>query len=276
MCKAPYAKILRGAFLPSSSQRPKVSFFVSCLVDQFFPQVGESAVRVLQRLGVDVYFPKDQTCCGQPAYNSGFQKEAKALAKRFLKIFTGSDYIVVPSGSCGGMVRVFYPHLFQDDPLLYEQAKALSSRVYEFSEFLVKVLGVTDVGAARQCKVTYHDSCHLRRELNVVSEPRALIQGVKGAEFVEMEQAEVCCGFGGSFAVKYADISGAILKDKVRYIKDSGAEILIANDSGCLMHMAGALEREGASVKAMHLAQFLDQDMKGYDDARAPNQAETA
>jgi len=231
-------------------------------VDQLFPQVGESTVRVLRRLGVEVDFPRDQTCCGQPAFNTGFHREARSLAKRFLKIFRRSEYIVVPSGSCGAMVRVFYPELFHGDPELRSEFEDLASRVYEFSEFLVKVLGVTDVGASYPCRVTYHDSCHLRRELGIISEPRRLIEGVRGAELVEMEQAEVCCGFGGSFSVKYPDISGAMLQDKLRNIEKSKAEVLVASDAGCLMHMAGGLERQGVRVKAMHLAQLLDSEVK--------------
>ena len=249
--------------MSSDSSTIKASIFISCLVDQFFPEVGESMVRVLSRLGVDLDFPKEQTCCGQPAFNSGFHGEAKALAKRFLGIFQGNDYIVVPSGSCGSMVRVFYQQLFDDELQLSQEAQALASRVYEFSEFLVKVLGVTDVGASSFSKVTYHDSCHLRRELGVISEPRALIRGVKGVQLVEMEQAEVCCGFGGTFAIKYSDISGAILEEKVRNIRDTGADVLVANDSGCLMHIAGALERLGSKVEPMHLAQLLDRTQEG-------------
>lgn len=249
--------------MSSNSSTIKASIFITCLVDQFFPEVGESMVRVLSRLGVDLDFPQEQTCCGQPAFNSGFHSEARVLAKRFLEIFQGNDYIVVPSGSCGSMVKVFNQQLFQDEPQLRQEAQALASRVYEFSEFLVKVLGVTDVGASCSSKVTYHDSCHLRRELGVISEPRALIRGIKGAQLVEMEQAEVCCGFGGSFAVKYSDISGAILAEKVRNIQNTGADVLVANDSGCLMHIAGALERQGSKIKPLHLAQLLDQTQEG-------------
>ncbi len=220
-------------------------------------------VRVLRRLGVDVGFPQEQTCCGQLAFNSGFHSEARTLARRFLKVFRGNDYIVVPSGSCGSMVKVFYQELFHDEPRWRQEAQALASRVYEFSEFLVKVLGVTDVGASCPCRVTYHDSCHLRRELGIISEPRALIRDVRGAELVEMEQADVCCGFGGTFSVKYSDISGAILAEKVQNIQDTGADVLVANDSSCLMHISGALGRLGSKVRPMHLAQLLDQGQEG-------------
>ena len=238
----------------------RASIFISCLVDQFFPQVGEAMVKVLRRLGVELDFPSDQTCCGQPAFNTGYRREAERLARRFLDIFGGSQYVVVPSGSCGSMVKVFYPELFHDDPALNERALQLSGRVYEFSQFLVHVLGVTDVGASFQGRVTYHDSCHLLRELGVASEPRQLIDKVRGVELVEMQGSEECCGFGGAFSVKYADISGAILEDKLRHVAESGAEVLVASDSGCLMHMAGAMSRRDMPVRTMHLAELLAQD----------------
>ena len=238
----------------------RASIFISCLVDQFFPQVGEAMVKVLRRLGVELDFPSDQTCCGQPAFNTGYRREAERLARRFLDIFGDSQYVVVPSGSCGSMVKVFYPELFHDDPALNERALQLSGRVYEFSQFLVHVLGVTDVGASFQGRVTYHDSCHLLRELGVASEPRQLIDKVRGVELVEMQGSEECCGFGGAFSVKYADISGAILEDKLRHVAESGAEVLVASDSGCLMHMAGAMSRRDMPVRTMHLAELLAQD----------------
>ncbi|MEE9325467.1 MAG: (Fe-S)-binding protein [Dehalococcoidia bacterium] len=237
----------------------RASLFITCLVDQLTPQVGESMVKVLRRLGVEVDFPRDQTCCGQPAFNSGFRREASTLAKRFISIFQNSDYIVAPSGSCTSMVKVFYPELFKKEPRLREEAEALSSRVYEFSEFLVKVLGVEDVGAEYRGRVTYHDSCHLLRELGVESEPRRLIKAVKGVEFVELERSDQCCGFGGTFSVKYSDISGAILQDKIDNIRSSSAEVMIANDTGCLMHIAGGLSRQGIPMKTMHLAELLAQ-----------------
>lgn len=243
-----------------AKDKVRASIFISCLVDQFFPQVGEAMVKVLRRLGVELDFPPDQTCCGQPAFNMGYRKEAERLARRFLSIFADSQYIVVPSGSCGSMVKVFYPALFQGNPALQEQVHQLGDRVYEFSQFLVHVLGVTDVGASFHGKVTYHDSCHLLRELGVASEPRQLIGNVRGVEMVEMRDSGVCCGFGGAFSVKYPHISEAILEDKLRHIAESGAEVLVASDSGCLMHMAGAMSRRGMSVRAMHLAELLAQD----------------
>ena len=248
--------------MPSSPSKLKASVFVTCLVDQFYPEVGEGMVTILERLGVELDFPKDQTCCGQPAFNSGYHREAKDLAKRFLRIFQGDSYIVVPSGSCGAMVKVFYQELLHDEPELLKLSEQVGARMHELSQFLVRVLGVTDVGASCQGKVTYHDCCHLRRELEVVSEPRDLIRGVRGAELVEMRQSDVCCGFGGTFAVKYADISGAILRQKAKNIEDSGADVLVANDVSCLMHMAGSFRSLGVNVRPMHLAQFLNQGLE--------------
>ena len=241
------------------------SLFVTCVVDQLYPEVGESTVSVLRRLGVDLDFPSGQTCCGQPAFNSGFWSEAKPLARRFLKVFRGDRYIVAPSGSCASMVRVFYSELLHDEPELLEQARALAHRVYELSEFIVDVLGVTDLsGYAREGqaswrpKVTYHEACHLRRELGVIRQPRTLINSVPGVEMVEMDQAEVCCGFGGTFSLKYPDISGAMLQDKIDCIRETGADTLVACDSSCLMQLAGGMERQGIVVRPMHLAQLLD------------------
>jgi L-lactate dehydrogenase complex protein LldE len=235
----------------------KVSLFVTCLVDQFFPEVGMSAVSVLRRLGVEVDFPPAQTCCGQPAFNSGFSSEARELAKRFIGIFENSEYVVAPSGSCTGMVRVFYPELFKDDSEWRKRAELLASRTYEFTEFLVNVLGVEDVGAAYQGKVALHQSCHLLRELNVRTEPQRLLRAVKGIELVELERAEACCGFGGLFSIKYPHISGGILQDKIDSVEKSGADIVVASDVGCLMHIAGGLSRQSAAARTMHIAELL-------------------
>ena len=214
-------------------------------------------VEVLRRAGISLDFPEAQTCCGQPAFNSGLRREAKELAKRFISVFRGSEYIVAPSGSCTTMVRIFYPELFKDDHEYLEKTKALSTRTYEFSEFLVKVVGIENVGASYQGSVTYHPSCHLLRELEVREEPQTLINNVQGIELHELKDKEQCCGFGGTFSVKYPDISGAILQSKIDNIKDSGAEVLISNDAGCLMHMAGGLEKQKVAVKTMHLAELL-------------------
>lgn len=248
----------------------RVALFVTCLADHFFPQVGEAVVRVLRRLGVTVDFPEAQTCCGQPAFNSGYWAEALAAARRFLEVFRDAEYIVAPSGSCVSMVRVFYPELFRDDPARLRQARDLARRTYEFSEFLVRVLGVEDVGARLNARITYHDACHALRELGIREEPRRLLRAIRGAELVEFPFHEVCCGFGGTFSVKYAPISTAILREKVRNILNAGAEILTSTDASCLMHIAGALSREGASIRALHLAEVLDLGLAEAERAPAP------
>ena len=235
----------------------RASLFVTCLVDQLFPNVGEAVVGVLRRQGVDVDFPADQTCCGQPLFNSGFRADAAQLGRRVLDSFQDSEYVVVPSGSCASMMKVFYPELFRDDPAAGPKARALSGKVFEFSQFLVNVLGVTDVGASHKGKVTYHPSCHLLRELKADTESPALLEGVKGLEYTPLEDAATCCGFGGTFSVKYPDISQAMLDDKVGNVVKSGASTVTACDVSCLMHIWGGLNRRGADVRARHLAQIL-------------------
>ena len=235
----------------------KVSLFVTCLVDQFFPQVGLSMVRVLRRLGVEVEFDPLQTCCGQPCFNSGYRREARPLAERFIRIFENSDYVVAPSGSCVAMTRIYYPELLTTDKHWQQRARALAPRIYEFSEFLVRVLGREDVGARFTGRVTYHDGCHLLRELGIRDEPRRLIRRVEGVELVEMPEADTCCGFGGTFSVKFPEISSALVKDKLAQVVGSGAEVVVANDSSCLMQIAGLLRRQNTSVRAMHLAELL-------------------
>ena len=235
----------------------KVSLFITCLIDQFAPQVGVSMVGVLRRLGVEVDFPDDQTCCGQPAFNSGFQSEARGLAARFINAFDGSQYVVAPSGSCASMVRIYYPDLFKHDARMFERANDLAARTYEFTEFLINVLGVEDVGARFEGKVALHQSCHGLRELNVRSEPLRLLKSVKGIELVELERAEMCCGFGGLFSIKYPHISGGILQEKIDTLKKSRADLVVATDYGCLMHMAGGLSRQRVAVTTMHIAELL-------------------
>ena len=235
----------------------RASLFVTCLVDQLFPEVGEAVVGVLRRQGVRVDFPPDQTCCGQPLFNTGFRRDAAELGRRVLDSFEDSEYVVVPSGSCASMMKVFYPEIFRDDPEARQKAAALSGKVYEFSQFLVNVLGVSDVGAKHEGKVTYHPSCHLLRELEAKEEPVSLIKGVKGLEYVPLEDAETCCGFGGTFSVKYPDISQAMLDDKVSNVVKSGASMVTACDASCLMQIRGGLRRRGAEVEARHLAEIL-------------------
>ena len=241
----------------------RASLFVTCLVDQLFPEVGVSTVRLLRGLDVEVDFPPDQTCCGQPLYNSGFARGARDLATRVLDSFQPEErsddghYVVVPSGSCTAMIRVFYPHLFKGQPALHRRALALADRVYELSQFLVDILKVSDVGSTFEGKVAYHPSCHLLRELEVIEQPVALINSVKGVRPVEIERAETCCGFGGTFSVKYPHISGAMLDDKVKDVVKSGADAVVACDVSCLMHIGGGLSRQGSAVRPVHLAQLL-------------------
>jgi len=235
----------------------KVSLFITCLVDQLFPQVGVSMVEVLRRLGVELDFPEAQTCCGQPAFNSGYRAEARELAERFIKVFDDSHYIVTPSGSCASMVKVFYADLFEDDAAKRERARRLAAHTYEFSEFLINVLKVEDVGARFRGRVALHQSCHLLRELNVRTEPLKLLSAVRDIELVELERADACCGFGGLFAIKYAQISGGILQEKIDCIKRSGADVIVASDMGCLMHINGGLSRQRIPVRTMHIAELL-------------------
>jgi L-lactate dehydrogenase complex protein LldE len=237
----------------------RVALFITCLADQFYPTVGEAAVKVLRRLGVEVAFDPAQTCCGQPAFNTGYRAEARQVAMRTLDLFAGSgaDYVVSPSGSCTSMMRVFYRELFEQDPRRSEQARELAARVFEFSEFLVKVLKAEDVGARFPHRVAYHDSCHLLRELGVSDEPRRLLSAVRGAELVDLADNRVCCGFGGTFSVKFPEVSVAMGEDKIKAATAAGAEYLVANDAGCLMHLAGLIHRQGASIKTLHLAEVL-------------------
>jgi L-lactate dehydrogenase complex protein LldE len=241
----------------ATAPKLRVALFVTCLGDQFFPQVGESVVRVLRRLGVEVSFNPAQTCCGQPAFNTGYRQEARRVAARVLDLFEDAEYVVAPSGSCTSMVRVFYPELFAGDPERLRQVEELRSRFLEFSEFLVNVLEVEEVGASFPHRVAYHDSCHSLRELRVETEPRKLIRAVRGVEFLELNDHQLCCGFGGTFAVKFPEVSVAMAEDKLRAAAASGAEYLVANDSSCLMHLGGLIHRQGLPLRTMHLAELL-------------------
>ena len=248
--------------MPKNNQI-NAALFVTCIIDQLYPQVGVSVVKVLRRLGVDVEFPMDQTCCGQPVYNSGFTHQARKLAQRVLQSFQDYRHVVVPSGSCAAMMRVFYQDLFRHDPELSRQAQDFSGKVYEFSEYLVKVLEVEEVGAGYPGAVAYHPSCHLLREAEVREEPLKLLGLVRDLELRELPQAETCCGFGGTFAVKFPHISEAMLADKVRNVIASGADTLVSCDMGCLMNIGGALSRQGSDIKVRHLAQVLESTAGG-------------
>ena len=231
---------------------------MTCIVDQLFPEVGISVVRVLRRLGVSVGFPEGQTCCGQALYNSGYTREAREMAVKTLDEFQGSDYVVVPSGSCSAMMRVFYLDLFEDDPALLARAESLSQRVYEFSEFLVNVLGVKDPGVEGSGSAVFHPGCHLLREMEVREAPQSLLRALPGLDVRELRNAETCCGFGGAFSVKMPHISEGMLGDKVSAVRDSGADTLVSCDMSCLMHIGGALRRVAPGIQIRHLAQVLD------------------
>ena len=240
------------------STQKTVTLFIQCLVDTLYPEVAEAMVRVLRRLGLSITCPIDQTCCGQPAFNSGYRRQAHTAAEHFIEVFEDSDIIVCPSGSCVNMVRHHYAELFANDPQWLQRAQGLADRIYEFSEYLVDVLGVDELGARFEGRLTYHDSCHLLRGIGVREQPRKLLHRVAGADFIEMRDSDYCCGFGGSFAVKYSDISNAMVADKVKNIMDTGADVVVGCDMGCLMNIQGKLSRIGSSIRVMHIAQILD------------------
>jgi L-lactate dehydrogenase complex protein LldE len=235
----------------------RVSLLITCLGDSLFPDVGVATVRLLRRLGVAVDFPESQTCCGQPHFNSGYHHEARELARHTLRTFDNGQTIVVPSGSCAAMIKLEYPELFHDDPIWRTRAEDMARRTYELSDFLVNVLGLEDVGARFEGKATYHMACHLRG-LGLLTEPERLLLRVKGLEYVKLERADECCGFGGSFAVRYPGISGAMVQDKASFIEQAGVSAVVATDAGCLMNIAGCLHRRGSKVRALHLAQVLE------------------
>ena len=237
----------------------RVGLFVTCFNDTLYPQVGRATVALLERLGVTVEFPAAQTCCGQMHYNTGYQRETIPLLRHFVEVFRDADVIVAPSASCVGMVRDLYSKAaaLSSDRTLIEAVEQLIPRVYELSEFLVKHLGVSDVGAYYPHRVTYHPTCHSLRVLHVGDAPLQLLRAVKGIDLVELPNARECCGFGGTFAIKNADTSLAMLSDKMRCVLDTGAEVLCASDTSCLMHIGGGLHRQRAGVTTVHLAEIL-------------------
>ena len=237
--------------------RPQVALFVTCLVDLVRPSVGFSAVKLLEAAGCDVAVPEAQTCCGQPAYNSGDKADAKAIARQTIKVFEGYDYIVAPSGSCAGMLSKHYPELFEGDDAMSARARDLARRTYELISFLTDVRGMTSVYAEFDGAVTYHDSCSSLREMHVRTQPRKLLQSIDGVEIRELTFNEACCGFGGTFCVKYPDISNKMVSDKCADISETGAETVLAGDMGCLLNIAGKLKREGSSVEVRHIAEVL-------------------
>ncbi|MFO1071199.1 MAG: (Fe-S)-binding protein [Geminicoccaceae bacterium] len=246
---------------PAAPAPPRVALLVTCLVDLFRPSVGFAAVRLLERAGCTVEVPLAQTCCGQPAFNSGDRATAEAIARRLIETFAGFDYVVAPSGSCAGMLARHLPELFDAEPEWQARARELASRSHELVSFLVDVLGWTQVEARLPVRATYHDSCSGLRELKIKRQPRALLAQVEGLELVEMEDAEICCGFGGTFCVKYPAISTRLVSDKIAHAEATGAELLLAGDLGCLMNMAGRLSRTGSSLAVRHVAEVLADEL---------------
>lgn len=241
----------------ASPARPRVGLFVTCLVDLMRPSVGFAAVRLIEASGCSVEVPVRQTCCGQPAYNSGDKDDARALALQTITAFESFDYVVAPSGSCAGMLKHHYPELLAGDPALEARARAFAGRVHELVSFLADVRGMTSVPGSFTGRVTYHDSCSGLREMGVKAQPRMLLTSIKGLTLVEMPECETCCGFGGTFSIKYPDISNAMVERKVANAKTVEADLLLAGDLGCLLNMAGKLTRSGSKIPVRHVAEVL-------------------
>jgi L-lactate dehydrogenase complex protein LldE len=239
------------------STRPRVGLFVTCLVDLVRPQVGFAAVKLLEQAGCDVEVPAMQTCCGQPAWNAGADKDALQIARDVIAAFEGFDYVVVPSGSCSGMIKRHYPEVFERDAAWLARARALAAKTHELMSFLVKVRGMKGVPAKFEHKACYHDSCSSLREMGVKDEPRALLGSIAGLTINELPDAQTCCGFGGLFSVKYPEISERMADDKIASISASGADTLIGGDLGCLLHLAGRMKRQGVAIKTRHAAEVL-------------------
>jgi L-lactate dehydrogenase complex protein LldE len=249
----------------------RVALLVTCLVDLFRPTVGFAAVKLLEQAGCTVEVPRAQTCCGQPAYNSGDRADAKAIARQVIDAFAGYDYVVAPSGSCAGMVKVHYPELFADEPQMLARAEELAARTYELVSFLTDVRGMTEMTASWPRNVAYHDACSGLRELGVKAQPRRLLESMAGLELRELPGAEVCCGFGGTFCVKYPEISDKMVGDKAMEIAASGADTVLAGDLGCLLNIAGKLSRLGIAVEARHIAEVLAGMTDGAPPIGAPS-----
>ena len=239
-----------------ASPRPRVGLFVTCLADMFRPEVAFASVKLLEQAGFDVEVPASQTCCGQPAFNSGDRADASAIARQTIAAFEGFEYVVAPSGSCIGMLHQ-YPTLFADDDPWHTRAEALKARAFEITSFLAEHLDPALLSTRFSGKVTYHDSCAGLRELGIKRQPRELLSALPGVQLCEMEEAETCCGFGGTFCVKYPEISNRMVSNKIEHIRASGAELLLAGDLGCLLNMAGKLQREGEPIQARHVIELL-------------------
>ncbi|MGZ5959829.1 MAG: (Fe-S)-binding protein [Rhizomicrobium sp.] len=239
------------------STRPRVGLFVTCLADLVRPQVGFACVKLLEQAGCDVEVPSTQTCCGQPAWNAGADKDALDIARQVIAAFEKFDYVVVPSGSCAGMIKRHYPEVFEKDAAWLARSRALAAKTHELMSFLVKVRGVSSVPAKFAKSVCYHDSCSSRREMGVIDEPRALLASVDGLTVKELSDTQTCCGFGGLFSVKYPEISERMADDKVADAVATGADALIGGDLGCLLHLAGRMKRQGKTIEVRHAAEVL-------------------
>jgi len=240
----------------------RVQLFATCLIDTFFPETGEATLRLLRHFGVDAVLPKKQTCCGKPADSGGYSRETRKAAEHFISVFEGNDPIVIPSGSCASMVKNHYLGLFKDNPRLQRKAAAVSERTYELTQFLVHVLKAHEQGFAGAGKVTYHASCQLTRELGVREEPLLLLGSLRGAEFIPLPQADRCCGFGGTFMAKLPEVSMALADEKVETILSTGADTVTGCDHGCLMNIADAVKRRGATIKVKHIATVLAEGIR--------------
>jgi L-lactate dehydrogenase complex protein LldE len=236
---------------------PRIGLFVTCLVDLMRPSVGFAAVKLLEQAGCDVEIPRAQTCCGQPAWNSGADRDAAAIARQVIDAFEHFDYVVAPSGSCAGMIRVHYPEVLAADPAYEARARALAGKTYELVQFLVNVRGATPVVASCFARLCYHDSCSALRELRIKTEPRRLLESITGVELRELNEPEVCCGFGGLFSVKYPEISERMADDKLADAQSTGADLVVSGDLGCLVHLAGRIARRGLPLRARHIAEIL-------------------
>lgn len=249
--------------MSEAAKKPeRVYFFGTCLADMLYPDAGMAGIRLIEREGISVVFPQEQSCCGQPAYNTGYFDEARAVARKQLQIFSTDDPIVVPSGSCAGMLKYHYLELFEGHPE-YDDVKHFAGRIYELSEFLVRVLDVRLNDRGQPIKVTWHSSCHARREMNIIEDSKALIRQLQNVELVELEREHECCGFGGTFAVKHPQISAAMVRDKVSDIQASGATRMITGDCGCLMNISGVMAKEAIPITGQHLAEFIWERIHG-------------
>ena len=247
---------------PSPRYKP-VSLFVTCILDMIYPQTGVSVVKILDHLGIEVHFPLNHTCCGQPAFNSGFHADAKQVAIQFLKAFEGAQVIVCPSGSCASMVRHYYPELFKDDPVWYDKALWASEITWEFTEYLVDGLGVTDLGLSMPPKkVAFHHACHGYRLLGLGTQAQTLAEGIEGVTVTDLPGADQCCGFGGTFSVKMPEISSAMLNDKVRNINSTDADAIVTGDASCLTQMNGGLSRSNSPHRVIHIADLLAEGLE--------------